>query len=362
MLASILPATLLISSRVVASNKAATAATISNELGWKIFSCAAGSSDQHNVFYSPVSISTLLALLCYGAAGDTLREINNLLLPAAAYTSKHRCELGPYFMSLQTALGTYNTSNITIEIANSAWHRQELHAMFRLRGRNYFNLEEFLIDLGQPTEVANQINSWVEEKSRGKLTDFFDPRDIKPTDQVYLFNMLYFVGVWSKKFSTNVYMKKFTTCASCINGSDVVTESGVEYIKLVTNEVPYVNLIKEHQLQAVRLPYANGNVTMTVVLPELCAMNQVANQLAHSDLFQHIDRQLRPTPDLIIVLPKFQMSEDLPIKSVLSNLGLQSVFTSPKGFPKLLKHSESLFLSKMTHKAVIKVDEEGKIL
>jgi len=359
-----LAATLLLSSTLAASSKAATAAAISNELGWKIFSCATGSSAQHNLFYSPVSISSLLALLCYGAVGDTLRQINNLLLPAAAYTKKDRCELGPYFMSLLAALGEYNTTNATIEVANSAWHRQELHAMFRLRGSNYFNLEEFPMDTSKPVELAEQINNWVEEKSYGELTEFFDASDVKLNDQVYLFNVLYFVSVWANKFSTNVYMNKFTTCASCVNGTsvDIISERGVEYMKLETNEVPYCNLMDQYMVQAVQLPYSDDDITMTIILPKLCAMDQVADQLVNSDLFQRINRHLCPIPDqLTIVLPKFRLSEDLPIQPILGNLGLKSVFSSPKGFPKLLKDTESVFLSKITHKAVLEVDEKGSV-
>jgi len=350
--------------RLAASSQAVTAAAISNELGWKIFSCVTGSSDQHNLFYSPVSISSLLAILCYGAAGDTLLEINNLLLPAATYTNRRRCELGPYFMSLLVTLSDYNTTNATIEVANSAWHRQELHAMFRLRGRN-FDLEEFPMDTSKPVELAEQINDWVEEKSHGKLTEFIDPRDIKPNDQVYLINVLYLMGMWAEKFSTNVFMNKFTTCASCVNGTsvNVVSEKGVEYMKLETKKVPYCDLMDQYKVQAIRLPYADGDVSMTIILPKLCAMNQVADQLVNSDLFQRINRNLRPTPDLLtIVLPKFQLSEDLPIQPILGNLGLESVFSSPKGFPKLLKDTESVVLSKMTHKALLEVNEQGKVL
>jgi len=364
----------LVTSRVVSSNSAITAATISNELGWKIFSCASGSSDQHNLFYSPVSISSLLALMCYGAAGDTLREINNLLLPATQTLSasrygmsKHRCELGPYFMALLTALSKYNTANATIEIANSAWHIEELHAMFKLRGSKYFNLEEFPItDLSNSVELAAQINNWVEEKSHGKLTEFFDARDVKPNDGVYLFNVLYFVGVWAEEFSTGVHMNKFITCESCMNGStSIVTERGVEYMNL-QSAVPHCNLMDSEMLQAIQLPYADNNITMTIILPKLCAMNHIVDQLTDSDLFQRISkcfdgqRQQYALPEVIIVLPKFKLSEDLPVQPILSNLGLQTAFSSHNSFPKLLKDRESVYLSKMSHKAVLEVNENGK--
>jgi len=362
LLCVLLAATLLVSSRLAASTQAVTAASISNELGWKIFSCATGSSDQHNLFYSPVSISSLLAILCYGAAGDTLLEINNLLLPVATYTNRRSCELGPYFMSLLAALNKYNTTNATIEVANGMWHSQQVRAKFRLYGHKYFSLEKFLMDTSKPVQLAEVINDWVKEKSHGKLTEFFDARDIKLYDQVYFFNILYFVGLWAEKFSTNVFMNKFTTCASCVNGTkvNIVSERGVQYMKLKTNEVPYCDLMDQYKVQAIRLPYSDGDVSMTIILPKLCAMNQVADQLVNSDLFQRINRHLHPTLDkLTIVLPKFQLSEDLPIQPILGNLGLKSVFSSPKGFPKLLKDAQSVFLPKMTHKAVIEVDEKG---
>ena len=357
----------LATSRVAAINKAITAATISNELGWKIFSCAAGSSDQHNLFYSPVSISSLLALLCYGAAGDTLREINSLLLPATVYTSRHRCELGPYFMALLAVLGKYNTTNATIEVANSAWHIEELHPMFKLKGNKYFNLEEIPMDTSNATELAERINNWVKEKSHGKLTDFFDVQDVKPDDAIYLFNVLYFVGVWAEKFSTGVLMNKFITCASCMNGStSTVSEGGVEYMKLQTNSVPHCNLMDSEMLQAIQLPYADNDITMTIILPKLCAMNHVIDQLTNSDLFQRINKcfdgqRQRPTPpDVTIVLPKFKLSDKLPVQTILGNLGLRSAFSRSKSlFPKILKSPKSLFLSKMTHEAVLEVDENG---
>ena len=356
----------LVISRVAASNEATKAAMLSNELGWKIFSCAAGSSDQHNVFYSPVSISSLLALLCYGAAGDTLREINNVLLPAEAYKSKYRCELGPSFMALLSVLGRYNTTNLTVEVANSVWHKEELHSMFKLRGKKYFNLEEILMDPSKPTELADQINNWVEEKSHGKLTDFIDPRNIKLNDGVYLFNVLYFVGLWAEKFNTGAINTKFTTCASCINGSaDVVIERGVEFIELQTNTVPHCDLTTSDKLQAIQLPYADDNITMTIILPKLCAMNEVADELTNSDLLQRIDkcfngqRQRSTLPDVHIVLPKFNLTDELPVQTILGNLGLRSAFSAPTAFPKVLKDTKPAVLSRMTHKAALQIDENG---
>jgi len=362
-------ASVLVTLRVAAaSNKAITAATISNELGWKIFSCAAGSSDQHNLFYSPVSISSLLALMCYGASGDTLREINSLLLPGTlqtSYTSKHRCELGPYFEALLTVFDKYNTTNATIEVANSAWHIEELHAMFKLRGRQYFNLEEIPMNLSNPTELAAQVNNWVKKKSHGKLTDFFDASDVKPNDGIYLFNVLYFVGVWAEKFSTGVPMNRFITCASCVNDStSIVTEKGVEYMEM-RSAVPHCNLMDSEMFQAIQLPYADNNIVMTIILPKQCAMNYIVDQLTNFNLFQRVkkcfdgQRQQPALPKVTIVLPKFKLSEDLPVQPILSNLGLQTVFLPHNSFPKLLKNRESVYLSKMTHKAMLEVDEKG---
>jgi len=52
------------------------------------------------------------------------------------------------------------------------------------------------------------------------------------------------------------------------------------------------------------------------------------------------------------------LSDKLPIQTILRNLGLQSACIKAL-FLKILESTKLLFLSKMTHKAVLEVDENG---
>jgi len=56
-------------------------------------------------------------------------------------------------------------------------------------------------------------------------------------------------------------------------------------MKLQTNSVPHCNLMDSEMLQAMQLPYADNNITMTITLPKLC---DIVDQLTvtNSDLFQ----------------------------------------------------------------------------
>ena len=355
--------------------EAVVAADISNGLGWKIFSCLSGSSTRHNILFSPVSIATSLAILYYGALGNKSSsleircEISSLMQPSnlsrwcSELTANDPvdepqcsvdCPPGVYFRELLSTLNVYNTSNATIDIANSIWHHGHLHSLFKHKVKRYFKPDFMTLNPGKPAISASNINRWVGNITRGKVPNIVNDDSIKASDKVFIFNVLYFQALWETSFTPHNATTNFITCLAC--DGNVAPEASieeVEYMEKMEN-VPYC---KMSTLTAIRLPYVNKDVSMTLILPKLCSLKAVEDQLINGNLLKDINNHLVPRKTHIM-LPKFDLEQKLPINSILSKLGLHSLYN--ERFSTILNSTRNLQLSKVSHQSVLEVNKEGE--
>ena len=372
-----------------AADEAGVAANTSNKLGWKIFSCLSGSSSRHNLIFSPVSLAVSLGIMYYGALGSNSEircEISSLLqlssLPNSQYSDsnhtmkKHKpSELmddkltaakqcywppGAYFKALLSNLQKYNTNNGTTDIANAIWHHGHLHPSFKHNAQNYFNLELMTLHPENPNIAALNINEWVSNKTRGKISSIINADNIQKSDKLFLFNVLYFRSLWRKPFIKDNSSKYFITCSACHGSSlNLTAEGSVENVEYM-DKMEFVPYYEISSLSVIRMPYKNNNITMTIILPKLCLLRTIEDQLINSDLLQRINKRLIPRK-IHIILPKFDLDQETPIDSILSKLGLDSLYSYTAGFSTILQKSHNLHLSKMSHQSVLEVNERGKI-
>ena len=364
-------------------DEAVTAAEISNGLGWKMFSCLSGSSNNahNNLLFSPVSIATSLAIIYYGALGNSSREIrcelSSLLQPLSVPSLcgdikknksvmmtnykpnevKCKCPPGAYFKALLSTLQTYNTTNSTIDIANGIWHHGQFHPLFKHSAKKYFKPRLMTFNPNKPIVAASMINQWINNMTRGKISNIINADSIRESDKVLLFNVLYFRGLWHTSFNASNSTESFITCKACHgNKVNITTEGSVEQVQYIEKmeNVPYCEM--PSTLTAIRMPYVNRDISMTIILPKkLCSLGSIEDQLINGDLLQRINNNCL-TPRLIrIEIPKFELEQELPVNSILSKLGLQSHV----GFSTILKKTRNLKLSKVSHQSVLKVNEEG---
>ena len=358
--------------------EAVVGADISNGLGWRIFSCLSGSSSRHNIIFSPVSIATSLAILYYGALGNLSSAvkircgISSLLQPPnssywcsdqlAVNKSMYEplcstdCPPGIYFRELLSALDTYNTTDATIDIANGIWHHGHFHSLFKLNVKNYFKPDLMMFMPKKPASAASRINKWVTNVTRGKVPSIINDDTIQESDKVFIFNVLYFQAFWKISFTPHNATKSFKTCLAC--DGNIAPEASfeeVEYMEKMEN----VLYSKMSTLTAIRLPYVNKELSMTIILPNLCSMKAVEDQLINGDLLRDINNHLVPRKTHIM-LPKFDLEQKLPVNSILSKLGLQSLYS--EGFSTILKNTRNLQLSKVSHQSVLEVNEKGMIV
>ena len=124
-----------------------------------------------NLFFSPYSISSALAMTYAGARGETERQ-----MARALHFSLPQERLHPLFAELQAGLNAAQTSNtIQLLVANSLWPAKGLSLQQDFLDRMQKNYQTRLtpLDYGQ-TEAARQtINRWVEDQTKQKIKELF---------------------------------------------------------------------------------------------------------------------------------------------------------------------------------------------
>ncbi len=150
-----------------------------------------------NLFFSPESISTALAMTYAGARADTAAEMAKTL----HFTLPQR--------QLHPAVGALLRDRNT---AHDGYQLKEADALWVQTG--YSLLPEFLkltkdnyeaglnqVDFQGATEASRQtINLWVEQRTENKIRELLRPRTLNSDTRLVLTNAIYFKGDWEEQF------------------------------------------------------------------------------------------------------------------------------------------------------------------
>jgi len=132
-----------------------------------------------NLFFSPYSISTCLAMTYAGARGDTAAQTAKTL-----HFDTNQLQLAASFGELQKQLNSeQEKKGIELNIANGLWGQKDhlfLPAFLDIAKQSYgATLKQ--VDFRTHADTARtEINDWVDHKTRGKITDLIQPGVLDP--------------------------------------------------------------------------------------------------------------------------------------------------------------------------------------
>ena len=126
----------------------------------------------------------------------------------------------------------------------------------------------------------------------------------------------------------------------------------------LTNTQDIFNYTETEIMQILELPYSGNEISMMISLPKEGAdVSDIVESLdkdSYPDLVNSMSRN-----EVDIYLPKFEIKTPLyNLNECLKNLGMPIAFSSSADFSGL-DGVGGLYISKVLHKAFIKVDEEG---
>ncbi|NLE01251.1 MAG: serpin family protein, partial [Fibrobacter sp.] len=159
--------------------------------------------DDKNIFFSPYSITTALAMTNAGAVGITDTEMRNALqvtLPGSDFYAA----LNGLDQSL--AEHTRATQNLQLNVVNSIWQQKDLMlnvSYLDLLARHFDAGVNFLDFRSQPEQSRIIINDWVQEQTNDRIKDLLPAGTITIETKLVLTNAIYFLADWLLQFNTN---------------------------------------------------------------------------------------------------------------------------------------------------------------
>ncbi len=322
-----------------ATEKQVESATSSFALN--LFGQVATQEQGKNFFISPLSVSMALAMTLNGAGGQTYSAMQTTL----GLGGLSNDEINQSYQSLMAQFAALDP-NVTFNIANSIWYRNTFQVIdaFLTVDSTYYNAEVKPLDFNDPN-AAGTINSWVNDKTNGKIPAVINP-PIPSNAVMYLINALYFNGTWEYEFdSTNTTNKPFYL----LNGSSENVPTMV-----VHDTLKYYS---DSTFQVAELPYGDGDYSMLVLLPNsnssFANAEASLNQSEINSIIQDLSDQ-----DVQISLPKFKVQYGTDLTSVLTKMGMGVAFGESADFTRI-DQTIPLAISSVLHKTYIDVSEKG---
>jgi serpin B len=298
-----------------------------------------------NLFLSPFSVSTALAMTSAGARGQTLEQME-----AALHLPPQRA-LHPANAALFRQVNDPGKSRgYQLSVANALWGQQGfpfLPAFLELN-KEHYGAGLFAADFAADPEPARKaINAWVEKETRGRIKDLLAPGTIDRLTRLVLTNAIYFKGDWASQF------KK----ASTRDGDFHVSPGRAVKAPLMFQKATFGHL-DGGTFQALEMPYAGKELSMVVLLPKkadgLAALEKELTPDALAGWLKKLRQQ-----EVMVTFPRFRVTAEFELKSALSDLGMPLAFSAAADFSGMNKDRERLYLSAVVHKAFVEVNEEG---
>lgn len=297
-----------------------------------------------NLFYSPISITSAIAMTYAGASGETLKQISNTL-----YFSTNQDELHQNYDILLKRFSDTNSEGVQLKVANSLWLQENMKitSQYLSITNKYYNAGVIPVNfIADPEKSRKTINNWVEKNTNNKIQDLLPDGSIHSQTRMVLVNAIYFKGPWDKIFDKNQ------------NTSDVFyVYKTCETQATFMNNYINTSFYEDSQLSIVEIPYANQEQSLVIILPkEKYGLKEIEKLFEQKMMDEYIGKMEEKRVALSI--PKFKTESTYELKDILSKMGMPIAFTNDADFSGITG-DKSLAIDKVIHKAYIDINEEG---
>ena len=298
-----------------------------------------------NLFFSPYSISTALAMTYAGARGNTEKQMAKVL-----HFTLDQKQLHPAFAHLEAQLNiVQEKGNIDLSVANALWIQKDyifLKEFLDLTKKSYGAVLNRVDFKGACEAARRKINAWVEEETKNKIKDLIKPGVLDSLTRLVLTNAIYFKGRWESQFEKSK-TKEATFWLSPGNSLKVPMMNQKQKFRYMEND----------SLQILELPYVGNNLSMIVLLPKkVDGLAQLEAALSVNNLTTWMD--LLREREILVFLPKYKMSSQFSLGQTLASMGMSDAFTGKADFSGMTGNKD-LYISALIHKAFVDVNEEG---
>jgi serpin B len=303
-------------------------------------------TEKGNLFLSPYSISSALAMTYAGARGNTAAQMADVLRFRVGDDVLHKT-----FNSITQGLNQKGKrGDFELSVANALWGQEGysfLDSLLELNEKHY-GAGMNLVDFARDAEGARRIiNAWVEKETRDKIKDLIKPGVLNRDARLVLTNAIYFKGIWASQFDT----ARTRDEPFWLSPDTSVTVPMMHQ----TEEFGYM---ETETLQALELPYRGDALSMLVLLPkQKGGLPELEPSLSAEALAMWLKRLAKH--EVIVSLPRFSVTAEFSLAETLKTMGMAEAFVPGLADLSGTDGTRDLFISAVVHKAFVDVNEEG---
>jgi serine protease inhibitor len=307
-----------------------------------------------NLFFSPYSISSALAMTSAGAREQTETEMAKTLHFDAA-----RANVDTSFRQLTERINQVQRWNgLTLSSANSLWSQRHypFDATFLNLIHSDYDADARPVDFVRDPEAArHDINSWVEKKTDGEIQNLVGSGQLSTLSRLVLCNAIYFKGKWQTQFKPDD------------------TKPAPFYVS--TNQTVTVPMMWQHSefkvtysddlsVQLLEMPYVGNDLSMIVILPVTetgdYTFANIEEEFTAENLRAWLARLDQESPhEANVSFPRFTTVQTVGLSEQLKSLGMRSAFSDTADFSGMDGATNNLYISEVIHQAFVTVDESG---
>jgi serpin B len=296
---------------------------------------------QGNLFLSPASISTALAMTRGGARGVTAEEMD-----ATLHFTLDQQTLHPAFAALDASLRP-DEAAWSLSVANRLWGEASLsfEQPFLDLTRTHYGAELATVSFADTEPTRQLINGWVSEQTQERIPELLRQGAIDAATVMVLTNAIHFLGTWKSAFDpVNTSEQPFTLA------------SGEQVPVPLMHQESQVRWMDYGEVATMAMPYSGDRLELLVALPASHDGLSTLEASLTPELLARWDQDMAPAK-VKIWLPRFELSGDFELSPALRELGMPSAFGGADFSG--MTSGGGLALSAVIHQAWLKVDEQG---
>ena len=301
-----------------------------------------------NLFFSPFSLSSGLAITFEGARGTTADQIRSVF-----YFPADNVTMRTGYSRMYTGLAG-GDRNFTLCSANALWAEKTYPLLpeYISTAATWYSAHVTNLDfIGQPDASRQTINTWVSDRTNNKIPELLPAGSITRFTRLGITNAVYFKGTWVKQFDPK----------DTADADFHVTPSRTTSVRMMqrTDKDAHYSYAETPDLQMLSMPYAHGigsGISMVVLLPRNSSLAPAEAAFDPANLSAL--EQSATTRHVMVFFPKFSTSTDYSLSGPLAAMGMPDAFSPDADFSGL-DGTKQLNVSAVIHSAYVNVDEEG---
>lgn len=287
-------------------------------------------SEDENTVMSPLSVLYALTMLTNGAEGRTLEELEQTL-------GLSREDLNQAMYLLRSAL---NDRFCNVNVANSIWIRDGFEVAPEFLRENAKWLDADAYQAPYDDSTVKDMNNWISHNTDGMIEDMV--QELSPETVLTLINALLFQSDWSDPYQ-GTREAPFYRADGTTETADMLRSS--EYLYL-----------HDDMATGFRKSFDSRKYDFAVIVPnEGVSLEEYIAQMDGASLRTMLQGEVYDA--VYATMPAFSSEFTTEMSTILKEMGIRDAFDPHHA--DLSGIAEDLFVSNVTHKAVIEVEESG---